>query len=85
MEVGIKKAKNNLSNLIAQALSGERIFVTRRGERMVKLVPVKDVKAPAPDCGLGWLKGNAKLPASFGTAKWKKSRTDAVLRDMGLL
>jgi prevent-host-death family protein len=85
MEIGIKEAKNNLSSLIDQARSGERIFVTNRGERMVELVPVSDAKAPLSDRGLGWLKGKSNLPKGFGTAKWKKSGTDAVLRDMGLL
>ncbi len=82
MEIGIKEAKNNLSSLIEQARVGARVFVTNRGERMVELVPVQDSKAP--DRGLGWLKGKSELPKGFGTAKWKKSGADAVLRDMGL-
>jgi prevent-host-death family protein len=82
MEIGIKEAKNNLSTLIEQARAGERVFVTNRGERMVELVPVPD--SQAPDRGLGWLKGKSELPKGFGTAKWKKSGTDAVLREMGL-
>jgi len=60
MDIGIKDAKNNLSNLVAQARTGTRIFLTNRGERMVELVPVKDVKAPAPERGLGWLKSSFK-------------------------
>jgi len=51
---------------------------------MVELVPVADAQAPVASRGLGWLSDKSKLPKGFGTAKWKKSGTDAVLRDMGL-
>jgi prevent-host-death family protein len=84
MEIGIKEAKNNLSSLMEQARGGTRTFVTNRGERMVELVPVADAQAPVASRGLGWLRDKSKLPKGFGTAKWKKSGTDAVLRDMGL-
>jgi prevent-host-death family protein len=83
MDIGIKDAKNNLSNLVAQARTGTRIFLTNRGERMVELVPVKDVKAPAPERGLGWLKGTIKLPKNY--QKWKRQSSKAVMKDMGLL
>jgi len=83
MDIGIKDAKNNLSNLVAQARTGTRIFLTNRGERMVELVPVKDVKAPAPERGLGWLKGAIKLPKNY--QKWKRQSSKAVMKDMGLV
>jgi prevent-host-death family protein len=85
MEIGIKDAKNSLSSLVVQARAGKRIFLTNRGERMVELVPVEQQKEAVPDYGLGWLKGKAELPKGFGTARWKKAGTRAVLKDMGLL
>ena len=89
MEIGIKEAKNNLSSLVIQARAGKRVFLTNRGQRMVELVPVKEEKEETastviPDRGYGWLKGKVKLPKDFGTARWKKRGTDAVLKDMGL-
>jgi prevent-host-death family protein len=84
MEIGIKDAKNHLSHLVLQARAGTRIFLTNRGERVVELVPVRETNATVPDYGLGWLKGKAELPKDFGTAKWKKAGTKAVLKDMGL-
>jgi len=50
---------------------------------MVELVPVRDVKAPAPDRGLGWLKGTVKLPKDY--QHWKRQSSKAVMKDMGLL
>jgi hypothetical protein len=50
---------------------------------MVELVPVKDVKAPAPERGLGWLKGAIKLPKNY--QKWKRQSSKAVMKDMGLV
>jgi hypothetical protein len=44
---------------------------------------VKESKANVPDYGLGWLKGKTELPRDFGTAKWKKAGTNALLKDMG--
>jgi len=83
MEIGIKDAKNSLSSLVIQARKGTRVFLTNRGERMVELVPVRDVKAPAPDRGLGWLKGTVKLPKDY--QHWKRQSSKAVMKDMGLL
>jgi len=85
MEIGIKEAKNSLSSLVIQARAGKRVFLTNRGQRMVELVPVKEEQeAFVPNRGLGWLRDKRQLPADFGTAKWKKRGTDAVLKDMGL-
>ena len=69
----------------ASGSGGNANFLTSRGERMVELVPVEQQKQAVPDYGLGWLKGKAQLLKDFGTAKWKKAGTRAVLKDMGVL
>jgi prevent-host-death family protein len=43
IEVGAFEAKNRLSDLLAKAERGERIYITRRGKRVAVLMP--------PDCG----------------------------------
>jgi prevent-host-death family protein len=44
MEVGVKKAKAELSKLIEAALSGENVVITNHGKALVRLVP----HAPEP-------------------------------------
>jgi prevent-host-death family protein len=83
MEIGIKEAKNNLSNLVVQAKAGERIFLTNRGERVAEIVPVQPVKAPSPLRGYGSLKGIIKRPKDW--QRWHRESSKAVMEDMGLL
>jgi prevent-host-death family protein len=40
LRVGMHEAKTNLSRLVEQALDGEEVLLTRRGEPAVRLVPV---------------------------------------------
>ncbi len=82
MEVGIKDAKNNLSSLVIQAQSGTRVFLTKRGQKVAELVPVKEESLAVDNRGFGWLKGKAKLPKDY--QKWKEKSSKAVMKDMGL-
>jgi prevent-host-death family protein len=41
MRVGIHEAKTNLSKLIPAALAGEEVIITKSGQPLVQLVPVK--------------------------------------------
>jgi prevent-host-death family protein len=84
MEVGIKEAKNSLSELISQVKTGNRVFVTNRGKRVIELVPVKEEKTEVSERGFGMFKDVVKLPAGFGTRTHKKEGTDRVLKLMGL-
>ena len=59
MEVGIREAKNNLSKFIDAVLQGEEVFLTKRGERVVQLVPAP--KRPGPRRGFGLWKGKVNL------------------------
>ncbi len=55
MEFTVHQAKTQFSKLIAQALAGEEVIITRGKERsqVIKLVPVQEKKP----IRIGWLKG----------------------------
>ena len=59
MEVGIREAKNKLSKLIDALSYGEEVFLTRRGERVAKLVPATTKRDPKR--GRGSLAGKVNL------------------------
>lgn len=50
--VNMHKAKTELSKLVAKALAGEEVIVTRRGEPVVRLVPVQRERVPGLAKGL---------------------------------
>ena len=52
MDVDVHYAKTNLSKLIRAVESGEDVFITRRGERVIQLNPVT-----RPKPRFGTLKG----------------------------
>lgn len=52
MSVGMHEAKTNLSRLVNAAQSGEEVILTRRGEPVVKLEPVRDPKRRGMDAFL---------------------------------
>lgn len=83
MEIGIKEAKNSLSKLISEAQSGNRVFLTNRGKRIIELVAVKPQSETIPNRGLG-MYAHLQAPPAFTTPKEKKKATEAVLRSMGL-
>ena len=83
MDIGIKQAKTNLSQLVTQAHSGDRVFLTNHGKRVIELVPVKAPNDLPPNRGLGIYKA-AKLPPGFGSRKQRRAATKSVLKDMGL-
>lgn len=47
MDVGVFETKNRLSELLAIAARGERVYVTRRGRRVAVLSGVADAAADA--------------------------------------
>ena len=49
----VAETKNQLSKLIDRALKGEHIVVTRRGQPVIELKPVRAEKKPA-DSGPRW-------------------------------
>ncbi len=54
MEVGVHHAKTNLSTLLRRVAGGEEVVITRGGEPVAKLVPVRPPKRRAlgRDAGL---------------------------------
>ena len=54
-EVGMHEAKTRLSQLVELARSGEEVIITKRGEPVVRLEPVR-----APGAGLAAVRGRYK-------------------------
>jgi prevent-host-death family protein len=74
MEIGIREAKNKLSKLIDRLSCGEEVFLTRRGERVAKLVPAPPKKARDPKRGRGFLKGKVNLYPGWDSHEEDKKR-----------
>ncbi|HEY3910287.1 MAG TPA: type II toxin-antitoxin system Phd/YefM family antitoxin [Stellaceae bacterium] len=59
------EAKSQLSKLIDRALQGEGIVITRRGEPVVELKPVRPAPRRAAEADLEWLRTRrSRLPPS---------------------
>jgi prevent-host-death family protein len=59
----VAKAKNQLSKLIERALNGEGIVITRRGEPVVELKPIRPPPRRITEADLEWLdRMRAQLP-----------------------
>jgi len=52
----VAEAKNQLSKLIDRALRGEGIVITRRGQPVVELKPVRPVPRPVAEADIEWLR-----------------------------
>ena len=48
----VAEAKNQLSKLIDRALKGEGVVITRRGQPVVELKPVRPVPGPMSDADI---------------------------------
>ena len=57
--VNMHQAKTELSKLVARALAGEEVIVTRRGTPVVRLVPISQQRTP------GFLKGSIWIAPDF--------------------
>jgi len=51
----VAEAKNQLSKLIDRALKGEGVVITRRGEPVIELKPVRAPPRPVTAADLDWL------------------------------
>ena len=49
MEVNVKEARSKISALLDRAQQGEQITITRRGQRIARLVPIAGSQAGLPD------------------------------------
>ena len=52
----VADAKNQLSKLIDRALGGEGIVITRRGEPVIELRPVRPAPRPISEADIEWLR-----------------------------
>jgi prevent-host-death family protein len=52
----VAEAKNKLSELINRALKGEGVVITRHGQPVVELKPVKPVKRGMTEADFEWLR-----------------------------
>lgn len=59
--VGVHDAKTNLSRLLEDVTAGEEVIITRRGEAIASLVPVRRSKARR----LGIDRGRFVVPDDF--------------------
>jgi len=61
----VAEGKNQLSKLIDLALNGEGVVITRRGQPVVELKPVRPPPRPITKADIEWLrKMRARLPTS---------------------
>jgi prevent-host-death family protein len=51
----VAEAKNRLSELIDRALQGEGVVITRHGQPVVELRPVRPPARPMTDADLDWI------------------------------
>ena len=49
MEVSVKEARNKISSLLDRTQKGEQIFISRRGKKVARLVPVDTSEKRLPD------------------------------------
>ena len=54
----VAQAKNQLSKLIDRALKGEGVVITRRGQPVVELRPVRPASRPITEADIEWLRAN---------------------------
>ena len=43
--VSVKEARENISELLTEVLQGEDVVITRRGKRIVRMIPDQEVQA----------------------------------------
>jgi len=46
MKVNMHEAKTDLSRLVVRALAGEEVIITRAGEPVARLVPIRKERVP---------------------------------------
>jgi prevent-host-death family protein len=82
VEVGIKKAQTNLSQLVKAAQKGQKVFLMNRSERVAEIVPVRpkrSSKSALP--GYGMFRGQLRTPPEWGTPE-AEEREEKEIRDM---
>jgi prevent-host-death family protein len=76
----VAQAKNQLSKLIGRALKGEGVVITRRGQPVVELRPVRPPPRPITEADLDWLRAHR---ARIAPAKTDAATLIREMRDEG--
>ena len=76
----VAEAKSQLSKLIDRALAGEGVVITRRGEPVVELKPVRPAPRPITEADLEWLRARR---IGRTTPKIDAGRLVSIIRDEG--
>jgi prevent-host-death family protein len=74
----VAEAKNQLSKLIDRTLKGEGIVITRRGQPVVELKPVRPPPRPITDADIEWLRARraGRTPAKTDAATLLRQMRD---------
>jgi prevent-host-death family protein len=62
MHIAVSEAKAQLTDLVRRSEEGEEIILTRHGQPVVMLKPVKPAPRAVTQADLDWLKANAITP-----------------------
>ena len=57
----VAEAKTQLSKLIDRALNGEAVVITRRGQPVIELKPLRPAPRPITDADIEWLRARRAL------------------------
>jgi prevent-host-death family protein len=76
----VAEAKNQLSKLIDRALEGEGVLITRRGQPVVELKPVRPVAHPVTEADIEWLRARR---VGRTIPKMDAGQLVSILRDEG--
>jgi prevent-host-death family protein len=60
--VGVHEAKTHLSRLLDEVAAGEEVVITRRGQEVASLVPVRTLR---PERKFGTERGRLVVPEDF--------------------
>ena len=75
----VVEAKNQLSELIDRALKGEAVVITRRGEPVIELKPVRPAPRPITEADIEWLRARRvgrKMPETDAATLIRKMRDE---------
>jgi prevent-host-death family protein len=62
MHIAVSEAKAQLTDLVRRSEEGEEIILTRHGQPVVMLNPVRPAPRPVTQADLDWLKANRIKP-----------------------
>lgn len=64
----VAEAKNDLSGLIERALKGEDVVITRHGQPVVEIRPIRQAAEPITAADIEWLDAHRIRPNVIGDA-----------------